>query len=375
MRIPEHFEFLNKTKFVSGNGALANIPSELADYGAYRPLLVSAPENKARAENVISEMSDSGLTIGAFYDNAGSPAEISKVIDIAGLLKSRRCDSILCVGGESTMHLCKSANLLAHDESRTLADYQSDPLLIRKRLLPLFFIASAENDGDEATYNARIKDYSINSKFLSPDEIIIDPITAAADDSQKALSSALFAFAAAADLLCRSDSHPLTASYCKAAISFSREHAVKSAKGNPTAGLASANAAAYTGIVRSNMPESAAAALGIAIEESTGIRRGFGAALVLSAILDFHESRNSGTSGDLLSAVDGLDRYASSSNPSSDAIIAVRSFLGGIKQLPSSLHNAGLAKVKISRIAAAASRLSTDLNESQLFEILEKSHK
>ncbi|MEQ9315930.1 MAG: iron-containing alcohol dehydrogenase, partial [Henriciella sp.] len=93
-------------------GALARLPKVLAGYGVSKPFIVTDPGLKAAG--ILDKVLDAlGSTPGGvFSDTVANPTE-QQAIDVAELYKSAGADSIIALGGGSSMDLAKAVGLLA----------------------------------------------------------------------------------------------------------------------------------------------------------------------------------------------------------------------------------------------------------------------
>ncbi|MGB3624786.1 MAG: iron-containing alcohol dehydrogenase [Henriciella sp.] len=102
--------FLNTCIF--DHGALARLPKVLAGYGVSKPFIVTDPGIKAAGilDKVLDALgSEPG---GVFPDTVANPTE-QQAIDVADLYKQAGADSIIALGGGSSMDLAKAVGLLA----------------------------------------------------------------------------------------------------------------------------------------------------------------------------------------------------------------------------------------------------------------------
>ena len=83
--LPAYYEFQNPVKIISGRKALENLPYELDQLGARKPLIVTDPGvvRAGLVEQVIRAFAGSGFTIGAVFDQ-GAPGVLQKDRDQDG---------------------------------------------------------------------------------------------------------------------------------------------------------------------------------------------------------------------------------------------------------------------------------------------------
>lgn len=100
------------TTCIFDHGALAKLPGTLKTLGGSKPLIVTDQGIKAAGilDRVLSVLSDEPAAI--FTDTVPNPTE-DQAIETAALYESSRADSVIALGGGSSMDLAKAAALLA----------------------------------------------------------------------------------------------------------------------------------------------------------------------------------------------------------------------------------------------------------------------
>ena len=102
--------FLNTCIF--DHGALARLPKVLAGYGVSKPFIITDPGIKAAG--ILDQVTDALGTApgGVFSDTVANPTE-NQAIEVTELYKQAGADSIIALGGGSSMDLSKAVGLLA----------------------------------------------------------------------------------------------------------------------------------------------------------------------------------------------------------------------------------------------------------------------
>ncbi|HPX92079.1 MAG TPA: iron-containing alcohol dehydrogenase, partial [Spirochaetota bacterium] len=75
MHIPELFSFYNKTRIISGKKAIENIPFELGNMNACKPIVITDKTSVKNGliQTLLKAFADSKITIGAVYDDVTYP--------------------------------------------------------------------------------------------------------------------------------------------------------------------------------------------------------------------------------------------------------------------------------------------------------------
>ena len=102
--------FLNTCIF--DHGALARLPKVLAGYGVSKPFIITDPGIKAAG--ILDQVTDAlgKAPGGVFSDTVANPTE-NQAIEVTELYKQAGADSIIALGGGSSMDLSKAVGLLA----------------------------------------------------------------------------------------------------------------------------------------------------------------------------------------------------------------------------------------------------------------------
>lgn len=312
MFIPDYYEFYNKTKICSGKMALENIPFELEGMNAVKPLVIT---NKMSAKNgiikaFIKSFYDSGVTIGAIYDEVPGNVSTTLLQNLTRLYKDRGCDSIIAIGGDPEANAAKGLNILISnktDDLRKFADMEHSA-----RLKPFIFIPTSDSRGTETTNEAIIDSCIYKSDDLFPDIVISDKRMIKSVDKKKTVSSAMLALTQAIEACTYSESNPMIDTFAFTSIEIVYENFTNALKChfNKTEKVAFSNGIAISGIVYSNAPEGLARAIGFEMEKLTGIDAGLCAGMVLPYTLDykFHFEKT-GVRGEILLPLVGVDNY------------------------------------------------------------------
>ncbi|KAJ9144591.1 putative Maleylacetate reductase [Pleurostoma richardsiae] len=98
----------NPARVIFGSGTIKKVPGELSRLGVSKPLILCTPQQTSQAE-VLRKILDGGVA-GVFAEaTMHTPVEITeKAVDLA---KSTKCDSVISIGGGSTIGLGKAISI------------------------------------------------------------------------------------------------------------------------------------------------------------------------------------------------------------------------------------------------------------------------
>lgn len=366
--LPSYYEFYNPVKVVSGHKALDNLPYELEQLGAKRPIIVTdkGVVNAGLVELVVNAFGSSDMTIGAIFDDVPPDSSVGVVNEIAKVYRQNKCDSIVAVGGGSPIDTAKGVNIVITEEADDLMKFMGAEML-KKPMKPLVVIPTTSGTGSEVTLVAVISNPEKNvkmafaSKHLLPKAAILDPrmtltmpphITAAT--GMDALTHAVEAF------ICL-QKNPLSDSHAISAISLIRKNIVNAVKDgkNADARLAMANAACLAGAAFSNSMVGIVHSLGHAAGGVCHIPHGLAMSIFLPHCLEYNLSQCSENIGELLLYLSGPEEYVKTpaserAQKTIDAIRRLQRELNEICKLPMTLKDAGVPKDKLGQIAQTA---------------------
>ncbi len=99
--IPDCYEFFSPVKIVSGRKALLNLPFELSQLGAQKPLVVTdkGVVQAGLVKFVRNAFDGSGMRIGAIFDEVPPDSSIDVVRRAAETFRENGCDSLVALEG------------------------------------------------------------------------------------------------------------------------------------------------------------------------------------------------------------------------------------------------------------------------------------
>lgn len=208
MQLPAYYEFCNSVKTIVGHKALEQIPQSLKAINAQRPMIITdkGVEQAGLIKIVQAAMQKSKLKAAAVFDNVPADSDVKVVNEVAKVYWSKKCDSIIAVGGGSVMDTAKGTNILVSENAADLMQFVGYGN-VKRKLRPLVAVPTTAGTGSEVTSVAVIANHEKNIKmafgslFLLPDIAIIDsrmtktlPATITAFTGMDALTHAVEAY-------------------------------------------------------------------------------------------------------------------------------------------------------------------------------------
>ncbi|MFH0962950.1 MAG: iron-containing alcohol dehydrogenase [Planctomycetota bacterium] len=168
------------SRVLTGAGSFASLADEVARLGAQKPLIVSDPgmEKAGLVEKARANLSAARLRASAFTGVQPDPTMDNVVAGLAAL-RENACDSVLALGGGSSIDCAKAVAVLATNPG-SIRDYQGANK-IPNAGLPLLAIPTTAGTGSEVTRVCIITDTERNVKMLlidphlMPTVAIVDP--------------------------------------------------------------------------------------------------------------------------------------------------------------------------------------------------------
>ncbi|HQQ51203.1 MAG TPA: iron-containing alcohol dehydrogenase, partial [Spirochaetota bacterium] len=181
MQLPAYYEFCNTVKTIVGHKALEQIPQSLKVINAQRPMIITdkGVEQAGLIKIVQTAMQKSKLKAAAIYDTVPPDSDIKMVNELAKMYTSKKCDSIIAVGGGSVLDTAKGVNIIVSENASDLMQFAGYGN-VRRKLKPLVAVPTTAGTGSEVTSVAVIANHEKNIKmifgsvFLLPDIAIID---------------------------------------------------------------------------------------------------------------------------------------------------------------------------------------------------------
>ena len=365
--IPSYYEFFNPVKIMAGSMAVDNLPYELDQLGAKRPLIITDQGVVAAGllQIVVDSFSGSDATIGAVYDETPVDSSNQVINALARLYRENECDSLVAVGGGSVMDTAKGINILIAEDADDLLEFMGAESL-KKPMKPFVAIPTTAGTGSEVTMAAVIANPERNIKMpftsyrLFPNVAILDPRMTLTMPPKVTAATGMDALTHAVEAYSCLQKNPMSDAYAVAAITLIREYlftAVENGK-DKTARFAMANAALLAGASFSNSMVGVVHSLAHATGGTCHVPHGVANAIYLPHGMEYNLKKAGELYGDLLLPLAGAEVFANTpkSQRPKKAIETIREYnrrLNGMCGLPITLKDAGVPKDKLEAIAAA----------------------
>jgi len=366
--IPKYYEFHNPVKINAGTEALETIPYELKLMNVSRPIIITDQGivNAGLLKIVLNGFTNSNITIGAIYDNTPSDSSLETVNEIAKIYKDNNCDSIIAVGGGSSIDTAKAVNIVISEGDSDIKKFMGVDR-ISKPQQPFIVIPTTSGTGSEVTVVAVIADKKNNikmpftSSLLLPKVAIIDPRMTMSLPAKITATTGMDALTHAIEAYTCLQKNPLSDSYAFAAIKLvieNIEETVRNGK-NKDARFAMANASTMAGIAFSNSMVGAVHAIGHACGAVAHVHHGNAMAILLPYVMKYNMDVIENYYSEILLALAGPDIYAETpkdkrARKAIEIILLLNHKLNKLCGMPIKLSDAGVTEDQINDIAKAA---------------------
>ncbi len=367
--IPDYYEFQNSVKILSGKNALENIPFELYNLQASRPIVLTNEmlEKIGLVQTVIKSFAEQEISVGAIYTDIPADSSIEVVNVAARVFREQECDSIIAIGGGSVIDTAKGLSIVITQGSDDIMEYMGSEIITRKNPLPFIVVPTTAGTGSETTLVAVIANHKrkVKMEFLSynllPDVAVLDPRMTTTLPPRLTASTSIDALSHAVEGYTCLQKNPLSDAYAFAAINLIREYldlAVE--KGTDAkARLAMANASMLAGVAFSNSMVGLVHAIGHACGGVSQVPHGDAMGILLPWCMEYNMDKLGELYAQLLLPLAGADVYAATpaekrGQKAADTIREMTSRFNKICGLPVSLQQAGVKKEDLARIAKTA---------------------
>jgi alcohol dehydrogenase len=261
-------------------------------------------------------MQKSKLKAAAIFDSVPADSDVKVVNEVAKLYRSKKCDSIIAVGGGSVLDTAKGTNILVSENAADLMQFVGYGN-VKRKLRPLVAVPTTAGTGSEVTSVAVIANHEKNIKmafgslFLLPDIAIIDsrmtktlPPTITAFTGMDALTHAVEAYFCLAK-------NPLSDTTALAAIQLIAQNLVNVVKkpSDLDGRLALALASNLAGMAFSNSMVGLVHNIGHAIGGVCGVPHGVCMNVLLPYGLEYNLHKAANYIGELLYPLAGEEVY------------------------------------------------------------------
>jgi alcohol dehydrogenase len=168
------FTFQNPGKLVFSAGAVKKVGDELKALGVSRPLLVT-DEAIAGSAMVASVKAALGSSLAGVFDRVIPDSGVEVVNQGAALARELKADSVVSVGGGSSMDTAKGVAVLLKKNIKDVRQVIGF-FKVKESPVPHIAIPTTAGTGSEVTSMAVIKDWEKNVKSIIVDNAIIPPV-------------------------------------------------------------------------------------------------------------------------------------------------------------------------------------------------------
>jgi len=365
--MPSYYEFYCPVKILCGNKALPNLPYELQQLGARRPLIVTDSGVAAAGllDKVTAVFVGSDCEIGAVFDRTPPDSSVETVNELAALYRKEQCDSLVAVGGGSVIDTAKGVNIVVSEGSDDLMEFQGVDRLT-KAPRPLLVIPTTAGTGSEATSAAVISDPQKGLKLpfmdarLFPHVAILDPVMTATMPPRITAATGMDALTHAVEAFYCLGKNPVSDAYAAAAIQLIVKHLVPCVQdgSDPERRLAMANAALLAGIAFSNSLVGVVHSLAHACGGIAHVPHGVANSILLPYGMENNLDKAGGAIAELAPILGARFAARASERERAEAAIqAVRDLGKRLDELcgaPTRLRDAGVAEDQLEAIAKTA---------------------
>ncbi len=363
MPLPDRMQFNCPVKLICGRRALEHIPYELATRNACRPLLLSDEnahrENRSRA--FVDALRETDQTLGLVE---ALPAKASREIvsELAAIYRDRDHDALVVMGAGPLMDMAKTLNLVVSTGQDDPGAVTSDMAGMASRLKPMVLIAPAAASAYEASGRASIHGADLRAVGLMPDLVCIDERTLGAPGQEALMATGITALALGAETVMARPKNPMGDIYGVNAVQMAVAalHAVERLPDAVTPRMHLAGAAVMAGCALADRAPGRMERIArrLAATGRTSYSEALG--ILLPAAADFGERHWDWSPADLLRALVGLDR-AASTPPAQQAMSTASAlktlvndlFCHTAGRIPRVLDDAGFTREELDSVAAS----------------------
>ncbi len=161
---------LNETSYF-GEGARSVLPDELKNRGFKKPLVVTDESLvKAGVTGKVTDVLDKAKIKYVLFSDVKPNPPIENVLDGLKLCKSKKCDSIVAVGGGSAIDTAKGISILMTNPDRADVVSLNGLSNTKNKGLPLIALPTTAGTAAEVTINYVITDPERKIKMVCVDE-------------------------------------------------------------------------------------------------------------------------------------------------------------------------------------------------------------
>lgn len=353
---------------MSGENALENLPHELKMMGAKKPIVLTDAilAKCGTLDKVQKAFKGFDIDVTETYTEIPPDSSIKVINEIAGIFKTKGCDSIIALGGGSVIDTAKGLRIVIEQGGTDIMDYMGLDSLPRKDRIAFAVIPTTSGTGSECTNVAVIAnpDKNVKMEFISydllPDFAVLDPRMTETMPPKITANTGVDALVHAIEGYTCLQKNPLSQSYAFAAIRLITTFLPKAVLegGNHEYRLAMSNAATMAGIAFSNSMVGLVHAIGHAVGGVAHVPHGIAMSILLPHVMKFNLETLKPAYAELLLPLAGAEIYATTPKEerAQKAIEFVTAFIKQFESvgLPTKLSDAKVTEDQFDAIAQTA---------------------
>jgi alcohol dehydrogenase len=171
-----HFLSFKEPELISGEGASSQVSEVLKKRGYLRPLIVTDPGvyGLGLTKTLEDSLKNAGYSYALYKDVVANPT-FDCINEAKSLAEKNNCDSIVAVGGGSSLDTAKSVGALLANPRASLTSLRGI-LKVHKRYHLLIAIPTTAGTGSEATVAAVVVNPKTHEKFAINDPKLIPQV-------------------------------------------------------------------------------------------------------------------------------------------------------------------------------------------------------
>ncbi|MEM2126529.1 MAG: iron-containing alcohol dehydrogenase [Candidatus Methanosuratincola sp.] len=215
------FSFQCPTRIVFGIGSISRLSDELKRFNFKKALLVSGPRvSKTKEYALVREcISSTGVDLSEFTMVDAEP-DISILNSLAGFARKSQPETVIGVGGGSSMDFSKLASALSVNEKDPASYFRGEK--ITKKGPPIITIPTLAGTGSEITPISVVVDNGVKralfNNALYPALTIVDPRLSCSASPDATASAGIDALCHALESMMSVDSNPISDSLSSTAL-------------------------------------------------------------------------------------------------------------------------------------------------------------
>ena len=364
------FRFVHRADVVFGKGKASDIDEELTQLGVDRPMLVTDPTlpEVGVTDPLVESLESAGLEY-YLYDEVEPNPRVSTVEDGAQLLNDKGYDSVIGIGGGSSMDAAKAIAGLATNGGR-IEDYEGLQNF-ETESLPTLTVPTTIGTGSEVTSAAVITHPERDEKLgildnkLIADTALLDPTLLESLPSEVAASTGMDCLTQSVMAYLSTDSNPITDALTRAAVEMISESlpaAVSKKDLDALMTMQIATTIEGTGFMNAGLGlvHSMSHPVSAHYDTPHGVTNG----IILPEVLEYNRIAREEKYADLAEAM-GVDTRSMSTREASKQFIAEVRDLSAAVGIPDGLSALGVEEEFLPDLAeAAVTRKDTSRNKS-----------